>query len=274
MLNKINSNKTKLFYVLLFLMGSVIPVIPNQAQAYQAKCSQGNEYNIRNNIDNSSNAFMSTDTKVCGNKIKIKRVININKYNIDQLLAIREFDAIKTRQIEQVCYNLLNVTEKDVLNNASNSTRITQKLDCKFVFKETNMFKIGRGNGEYLRKVAKLFNKIANFNVTIVGGSDLNIESSVIADNNSTSIVDLQLKTTLVSRTKQKNIVKLWRNSSDQTTDYLRSLLAPTSVIDVKCNDVTNANQDQTSTNLSTSNNNVNNSLTCDVQASQTNKVR
>jgi hypothetical protein len=269
----------KLFTALLLLSTAVAPIIPSfahydEAEAAQKSCFQGNDYTIRNTIDNNVNRYMTTDSKVCGNTVRINRVFRISPDNIDQLLAIKEFDAIKTRQIEQICYNLLNVNEKDVLNNASNMTSINQKLKCKFIFKETNMFKVSRGDEAYLRKVAILFNKIANFNVTIVGGSELNIESSVIADNNSTSVVDYQLKTTLISRTKQKNVVKLWNRASDNITDFFRSLLAPSSVVDVKCNDTTNANQSQYSTNGSTSNNNVNNSLTCDVQASQTNKVR
>jgi hypothetical protein len=265
----------KLFLTLLFIASAIVPIIPSSAQEADATtCFLGNDYSIRNTIDNNVNRFMTTDSKVCGKTVRINRVFRINPDNIDQLLTIKEFDTFKTRQIEQICYNLLNVNEKDVLNNASNMTNISQKLNCRFIFKETNMFKIARGDREYLRKVAILFNKIANFNVTIVGGSELNIESSVIADNNSTSVVQYQLKTALISRTKQKNVAKLWNRASDETTDFFRSLLSPTSVIDVKCNDTTNANQNQVSTNGSTLNNNVNNSLTCDVQASQTNKVR
>jgi hypothetical protein len=271
--NKISA-KT-MMYALLFLVSSTSAVIiPSQAEVEAAQCFQGNDYSIQNTLSNTVNNYMNTNTKVCGNNVRIKRVFRIHPYNIDQLLAVKAFDDIKTRQIEQICYNLLNVSERDVLNNAQNMTTIDQKLKCRFTFKETNMFKVSRGDSEYLKKVAQFFNKFANFNVTIVGGSDLNIESSVIADNNSTSTVDLQLKTTLVSRTKQKNVIKLWHRASDETTDYLRSLLNPTSVIDVKCNDTTNANQTQVSTNSSTSNNNVVNNLTCDVQASQTNNVR
>lgn len=273
MTNNTFFNKAKIIFTSLFVISSLIPLVPSNAQA-RNQCFQGNDYAIQNTLSNAVNNFMQTSSMVCGNNVRIKRVFRITPSNIDQLLSIKEFDDIKTRQIEQICYNLLNVSERDVLNNAQNNTSINQKLKCRFLFKETNVFRINRGNDQYLAKVAKLFNKLANFNVTIVGGSDLNVESSVIADNNSTSVVDLQLKTTLVSRTKQKNIAKLWNRASDDTTDLFRSMLNPVSVIDVKCKDTTNANQDQTSTNQSTSNNNVINNLTCDVQAGQTNTVR
>ena len=274
MLN-INRKTRSIILPILAVISANLAVIPTTiTQADAAQCYQGREYGIQNNLDRQSAGYLNSSTTVCGKNVRIKRTYRINPWNIDYLLQVKAFDENKKRQIEQICINLLDVNLQNQLNNSQSSTQINQNLNCKFVFKETNIFKVARGNEAYLRKVALLFNKIANFNVTIIGGSNLNVESSVVADNNSTSVVDLQLKTVLVSRAKQKNVVKLWHRADDETTDFLRSLLSPSSVIDVKCADTTNANQTQTSTNQSTSNNNVVNNLTCDVQADQILKFR
>jgi hypothetical protein len=258
----------------VLLMSLALPFSPAaKAQVINQTCTQGVAYNNDQSLVNENNRFYSSNKKVCKDVVILKRIIRINPNNIDDLLS-SNLEQIKANEIQQFCLNYLKVNNNTELNNTNNQTNINSGLKCKFVFRETNIYKVAKGDRVYLAKVARLFNLTSQQVASIFGGSELDIDNTSVADNNSNDLTSYSVKTVLVSRVVQKNIIKLWNKSTPDDIAYLQTLISPSSTANVECVKATNNNSNLSANSGSNINNTANNDLACKVNITQTNIIR
>jgi hypothetical protein len=257
--------KFKIFTMLLIVsIASAIFTI--NAQTIQQGCTIQSTDNSEIITNGQKSKDITSNNKKCIDKIVIKRTFVINPSNINSLLLSDTIAQLSNRQLEQTCKSTFNAT---VLIEATNSTvtkNNTQKLKCNLVFKETNVFKIAKGDDSYLQKVAKLFNQIASFKAIIIGETNVDLDNQITA-NNSTVTRDINVNTMLISRVEEKNIIKLSNKFDEATKATFMSYIKPTSEIVQFCNvngTVFNNVEAINSSNVGVTNN-VNN--TCSVEA-------
>ncbi|MGL4758806.1 MAG: hypothetical protein ACRCXZ_05695 [Patescibacteria group bacterium] len=170
----------------------------------------------------------------CKNKLNVKRTFELNPSNIDGYLATENLETKGNRELEQICLNIFtsSVEIEAVGSTVDYSTRI--KYKCKLTFKETNVFKIAKGDKNYLNKVAEFFNSKVSLKTTIIAGADTNIDTVLNADQSNVS-KETRINTTSITKVEVKNIIKLWNGINFATKQYFKSLIAPSSVLNSAC---------------------------------------
>jgi hypothetical protein len=251
---------------LLLIISITSTIFTINAQTIQQGCSiQGSDNSVITANGEKVKDVKATANK-CNDKIVIKRTFIINPSNINSLLVSDTIQQLENRQLEQTCKNTYNAVTTIEATNSIINKQSTQKLKCNLVFKETNTFKIAKGDDAYLQKVAKLFNMIASFKAIILGETSVDIDNTIAANNSNVSKV-INVNTMLISKVEERNIIKLWNKIDEITKTKFMSYINPSSEIYQFCN--VNGSVTNTIDSLNTSDvgvkNNINNS--CSVEA-------
>jgi hypothetical protein len=242
-----------------------------EAQTINQVCTKSSEYNLVSNQNNLN--YFDSEAQRCNDVIQIRRKLLINPSNIDLLLA-KDLEKDFATDLNQICINLLKVDSTIIADNNNTNVGIKNKLRCRLVFKETTVFRIQKGDNQYLVKVAKLINKLGSSSVNILGGAQTEVNTDNNANNSSLITNTIENQTYLISKVKIKNIIKLWKKSTPEQMQFLAQLLEPDQKANVKCINVVTNQEVNNADNNSIINNSTIHNFNCKVEVEQTTKFK
>jgi spore coat protein CotH len=197
--------RTSMFFLatLGLTLASVVTPSPIQAQSFEIGCVQNNEIQTFVASDKARTNIKLVNRQICNNRLILDYRLQVNRSNIDSLIADLDLKGFGGNQI-----NIVNTQNQSVefVGIASNGARIKETLKASQIARNKVLLKyrIKVGQGVDPTKLATLVNKIYPLEVFATDNQTSVIEGALEATNSSQTNFNIQTNQIGITNVTQK----------------------------------------------------------------------